>query len=268
MVMKILKAIGVCWLSSINFFVFGQSNTIEIDRLGKTQTPFTVPKRWVQSEIGFLKQVDKDPMFSITDKYFQHPVFFGRYGLSNRLEARIITEWATEKIIDNQSIDAASGINNFQLGLKANICNERGIKPEIALIGHYSFSKLRTINKISDTLDGANFRFVFQHTFSETFRLNYNIGMDWRYFTRQPFFVYTLSPRFKFDDNWIAFVEIFGFLRKKYKPQHSLSAGLGYNINDNFRLDVSGGVKLNRHTPDYFFSIGSSFRFRTATRNN
>ena len=69
---------------------------------------------------------------------------------------------------------------------------------------------------------------------------------SWRNFRSDPTYIYTFSPRFKFEDNWCAFIEVFGYIWKKYKPEHSISVGLSYNINDNFRIDAAGGLKLNK----------------------
>lgn len=245
-----------------------QNSSIEIDRFGKTHSPFSVPKKWFQSEVGFLKQIHKFPRFSTADKYFQHPLFFGRYGLSNRIEARVITEWATEKSIGTSLTDVYTGMNTFQLGFKANFIKEKGIKPEIALIAHYTFNSLRTLTGKTDTIDGANFRFAFHHTLSESVWLNYNVGMQWEFFRDEPAYIYTLSPRIKIEEKWQAFVEVFGFIWKDDAPHHSISAGLGYNVNDDFKIDAAGGIKLNKHAPDNFYTIGCSYRFRTKKEND
>ena len=249
------------------FETYAQNDVIEIDRLGKSNTPFTIPKKWAQFESGFLKQTDKDPQSNSIDKYFQHPLFLGRYGLSNRIEARLITEWVSEKRISTPIRVQYTGINTFQLGFKANFIKEKGIRPEIALIAHYSFNSLRTLTGKTDTIDGANFRFAFQHTLNKNLLLNYNVGMEWEIFRNEPTYIYTFSPRFKFEDNWCAFIEVFGYIWKKYKPEHSISAGLSYNINDNFRIDAAGGLKLNKRTPDNFYTLGCSFRFNTNNKN-
>jgi hypothetical protein len=256
----------VCLILSLQLLflkVNAQNSTIETDRFGKTHTPFSLPKKWFQSEIGLLKQTDKVPEFKLTDKYFQHPLFFARYGLTNRIEARVITEWATEKTIDTNLTDVYTGINTFQAGFKANFVKEKGIRPEIALIAHYSFNSLRTLTGKMDTIDGANFRFAFQHTLSDNVWLNYNAGMHWDYFGHEPAFIYTFSPRLKFEEKWQGFVEVFGFIWKDDAPYHTISAGLAYNVNDNFKIDAAAGIKLNKHTPDNFYTIGTSFRFRT-----
>lgn len=261
--MKIRIFLFLLPLIFIAFKTTAQNEVIQTDRFGKTYTPFSIPKKWFQSEIGFLKQTDKVPEFSITDKYFQHPLFFGRYGLSNRIEARLTTAWATEKAIGPNITDVYTGIHTFQLGLKANFVKEKGVKPEIALTAHYAFNRLRTLTGKTDTIDGANFRFAFQNTLSENIWLNYNAGMQWDYFGEAPAYLYTLSPRFKLEDKWQGFVEVFGFIWRDDAPHHSISAGLGYNVNDDFKIDAAGGIKLNINAPDNFFTIGCSYRFRT-----
>lgn len=249
------------------FETYAQNDVIEIDRFGKSNIPFTVPKKWLQLESGFLKQTDKyDIRFKET--FFQHPVITNRYGLSKRVELRFVTDWVTRRENDMVGTTYSSGISTFDVGGKFNFIKEKGIKPEIALVAHYSFNGLTTENSAADTIDGANFRFAFQHTIKETLCLNYNIGMSWGDFRSDPTYIYTFSPRFKFEDTWCAFIEVFGYIWKKYKPEHSISAGLSYNINDNFRIDAAGGLKLNKRTPDNFYTLGCSFRFNTNNKND
>ena len=122
---------------------------------------------------------------------------------------------------------------------------------------------MRTLTGKTDTIDGANFKFAFQHTLSDNVWLNYNVGMDWEYFGKEPAYIYTLSPRFKIEEKWQAFVEVFGFIWKDDAPHNSISAGLGYNVNDNFKIDAAGGIKLSKSAPDNFYTIGCSYRFKT-----
>ena len=246
---------------------YAQNDVIEIDRLGKSNTPFTVPKKWLQFENGFLKQIDKIPT-PFKETFFQHPVITSRYGLSKRIELRLVSDWATRREDVVIRTFYYSGISIADLGGKINFVKEKGIKPEIAFIAHYSFNRLKTVSFGRDSIDGANFRFAFQHTIKESLWLNYNIGMSWRNFRGDPTYIYTFSPRFKFEDNWCAFIEVFGYIWKKYKPEHSISAGLSYNINDNFRIDAAGGLKLNKRTPDNFYTLGCSFRFNTNNKND
>ncbi|MBL0146748.1 MAG: transporter [Chitinophagaceae bacterium] len=253
----------------VSLVTFAQTEKVITDRPGKTLSPITVPKKWIQFESELSKQKDKLKEIGITDIYFRHPSLLTKFGLGKRLELRLITELATLKV--KYTFDPPyirTGIKTVQLGGKLNFLKEKGIRPEVSLIAHYDFHRLRTIYAGKDTLDGGNFRLAMQHTLSEKVEVGYNIGMEWEYFRYfKTAYTYTLSPKFTINEKWLAYIELFGYIWKKEKPENSIDAGFAYFINDNFKLDASAGFGINKKAPDNFFSIGASFRFKTNRSN-
>jgi Putative MetA-pathway of phenol degradation len=255
---KIICSIILVFFS---FAAFAQVEKIETDRLGETNTPSTVPSKWMQFETGSLLQIEKHYP-SLKDYFIQHPSLLLKYGIGSRFELRLITDLATIKEENVNGTTLRTGITNVQLGGKINFLKEKGLRPKVSLIAHYDFRRFRTLYK-GDTIDAANFRFSMQHTLSNTISIGYNIGMKWKRFRSSPAYIYTLSPRFNITEKWFAFVEVFGFIWKKYSPEHSIDFGAAYNISDNFKIDASAGFGLNKKAPDNFYSIGASFRFKT-----
>ncbi|GAB2821527.1 transporter [Ferruginibacter profundus] len=245
-----------------------QVEKIDTDRPDQTESAFTVPKKWVQFESGFLKEVDKGPddrFYKVKDILFQHPSLLSKYGVSKRLELRLITDFVTYKSTQNSSvIETKTGIDNVQFGAKLNFFNEKGLRPKTSLIAHYNFGGLRTIYK--DTKDGFNFRFTMQHTISEKIALGYNLGMEWDRFGEPGAYSYTFAPGFNLSEKWYAYVEAFGFIRKNEKPENSIDGGIAYYVTDNFKIDASAGFGLNKKAPDYYFAVGTSFRFKTGSQ--
>ena len=86
--------------------------------------------------------------------------------------------------------------------------------------------------------------------------------MEWKRVRSQPAYVYTFSPRFVFNEKWLAFVEFYGFAWKKRNPENSIDGGLAYNLNENLKIDASAGFGLNKNAPDFFYGIGASLRFK------
>ena len=239
-----------------------QSEKIETDRPGETNTPATVPKKWIQIETGFLMQIEKHSS-KLKDHFIQHPSLLSKYGIGNRIELRLLTEWGTIKEQFVNDTTSRTGITNVQLGGKVNFLQEKGLRPKTSLIAHYNFRRLRTLYK--DTIDGANFRFAMLHTLSKTISIGYNIGMNWNRFGFPPAYMYTFSPRFNISEKWFAYIEVFGSFKRprKYSPENNIGAGFAYNVNDNFKIDASAGLGLSKEAPDKFYSIGASFRFKT-----
>jgi Putative MetA-pathway of phenol degradation len=245
-----------------------QVEKIDTDRPDQTESAFTVPKKWMQFESGFLKEVEKGPdnqFYKLKDIVFQHPSLLSKYGVSKRFELRLITDFATYKSTQNSSvIETETGIDNVQFGGKLNFFDEKGLRPKISLIAHYDFAGLRTIHK--DTIDGVNFRFTMQHTLSEKISLGYNLGMEWERFGEPAAYTYTFAPGFNLGEKWYAYVEAFGFIWKNEKPENSVDAGIAYYVSDNFKIDASAGFGLNKKAPDHYFALGTSFRFKTSNK--
>ncbi len=257
-----IKFILATNLILISITASAQLKKIETERPGKTNTPATVPNKWMQFETGLLMQTEKiNP--PKRDLYIQHPYLLTKYGVGNRAEIRLITELVTIKEINVNGNTIRTGINSVQLGGKLNFLKEKGIRPKTALIAHYDFRRLRTLYR-GDSIDGANFRFAMQHTLSKTISLGYNIGMEWRRFGSPPDYIYTFSPSFNISEKLIAYIELFGFIWKNQNPENSIDGGFAYYITDNFKIDASSGFGLNKKAPDNFYSIGASFRFNFA----
>jgi len=196
---------------------------------------------------------------------FQHPTLLSKYGVSKRFELRLITDFVTEKIKqNNELVENETGIDNVQFGGKFNFFDEKGWRPKTSLIAHYDFAHLRTMHK--DTIDGFNFRFTLQKTISEKLSLGCNLGMEWARFGDAPAYTYTFAPGFNLSEKWYAYIEAFGFIWKDDKPENSIDGGIAYFVNDNFKVDVSAGLGLSKYAPDYYFAVGSSFRFKTSRK--
>ncbi len=259
------KLICSIYITLFSLNVFAQVEKIETDRPGETNSPATVPKKWVQIETGLLMQIEKHYP-KLKDHFIQHPSLLSKYGIGNRIELRLLTELGTIKEQFANDTTSHTGITNVQLGGKVNFLQEKGLRPKTSLIAHYNFRRLRTLYK--DSIDGANFRFAMLHTLSKTILIGYNIGMNWNRFGSPPAYIYTFSPRFNINEEWFAYIEVFGSFKrpKEYNPENSFGAGFAYYINDNFKIDASGGFGLSKDAPDNYFALGASIRFKTMNK--
>jgi hypothetical protein len=250
----------------LSICTIAQITKIETDRPRQTNTPSTTPHKWLQSEVGFQKQNYRfQPV--LKDVYFQQPSLLAKYGVGNKFEVRIITEFAYVKE-ENVTVNTIyKGTNNSQIGAKFNFLKQRGFIPKTAIIAHYRFNTLNTNPIGRDSINGANFRFAMLHTISDNFSLGYNLGMDWDEFGSPTVYLYTFSPRFSFSEDWLVFIELYGFIEKNRVPKTSADVGLSYCINDNFKIDASGGTRINKDVRIKFYSLGASFRFKTAKDN-
>ncbi|MGK4566620.1 hypothetical protein [Flavobacterium sp. 3HN19-14] len=108
-------------ISCYNTSFAQEKEPIETDRPDQTETPAIVPKGMFQMENGFS--------FEKTDgnsEYLLLPSALWKYGLNDRFEFRLITEFASGKTAGTK----ISGINPVLVGFKVEIAEEKGIWPK------------------------------------------------------------------------------------------------------------------------------------------
>lgn len=255
--MKIV-AFAICFLLFGCSLYAQMTDKIETDRPDQTESPYTVPKKWLQVETGFNIENDKSGA-----REFVHPTVLSKYGLSQRFELRLITEFISFQtpVIIPQGNDIITGLQPVEVGGKLALFEEKGARPKTSLIFHTAIPKAAS-KKFQQTNWAPNFRFTMQNTLSGIISLGYNLGMEW-YGEEEtkPSFIYTLAPGFNVGEKWYAYVEIFGFLNSDNHPQHSVDGGIAYNFSNNTKIDLSGGFGITSHTAlKNYIAVGFSFR--------
>jgi hypothetical protein len=236
-------------LSISNYAQSQDFPSIQTDRPDQTECPFITPKGYIQFENGF--SIEKSNSETTT---LVLPTILTKFGINDHFELRLITEYTVER-------KETSGINPVLIGFKARLFEEKGIIPTTSFIGHMSFPYLASKN-YKTTYYASEFRFTMQHTISEKLSLSYNLGAEWNGETAEPVFIYTLTSGYSISETISGYVELYGFMLQIDKPDHRFDAGLNYLFNPNHQLDVSAGFGLSKISPDYFISLGYSFRFK------
>lgn len=227
------------------------------DRPGKTLTPLITPKNTFLLEAGFSRDKEKIGQ-GLKDLYWEHPNLLIKYGAWKSLEFRLNTGYVSKRSEATNSITKKSGIKEFRPGLKFNITNYNDIKPTISLIANYKLSRFPITNS-GDTIDGANILLAIKHDITKNFIIAYNIGIDWQYFTFNPAYIYSFSPKFLLDDKWLLFAEVYGSMWEHRGPLFSGQAGLSYYITDKLAVDISGSIGLNKATRNRIIGVGASY---------
>lgn len=225
---------------------------IQTDRPDQTECPFIVPAKYIQVESGFMYEKTGDSENSVT-----HPSVLWKYGISSRLEFRLITELETDKFRGGKG----SGLNPVTVGFKTNLTQEHGIIPTVSFIGHLTIPDLAG-KDMKVTYYAPAFRFTMQHSLSDKISLGYNLGAEWDGESPEPTFIYTLTSGFELSEKLGSYIELYGFAPQKGNVDHRFDGGLTYLITSNVMVDLSGGVGLTPNAPDYFISTGFSFRFK------
>ena len=239
-----------------------QTTSFETDRPGLSFSPFTTPKNWVQLEAGFSREASKEN----GDFDYEIPQLLTKYGLHKNVELRLLTTYGRQVRFSSNDTSRDGGLRNLEIGAKWKFLKQKHIIPHTALIAQYISRGLNT-HPFRDSVDNFFIRLAMQHNFSPHFSMKYNLGINWRLLNTDYFYIYSISPRFHFAENWMVYVEAFVNVWDKRKPRHILSGGVSYLFNDRIQLDASYGRKINEFFPTHFISIGGSFRFQTSDSN-
>ncbi len=230
---------------------------IQTDRPDQTESPFTVPKYYLQAEYGFSFEKTNGSLQSV---YW--PSVLWRYGISNRLEFRLVTELLTLKTEDRK----ISGLNPLTVGFKLNLFKSRGVIPATSFLGLLTTSGLGS-KEFRTTHYSPSFKFAMENDLSDQMTIGYNLGAQWNGETSDPSFLYSLSIGFAIIRNLSGYTEIYGYFPYRSIPDHRFDTGVSYLISKNIQTDLSGGLGLSRESPAFYIAAGFSFRFSTVKSN-
>jgi hypothetical protein len=223
---------------------------IETDRPDQTESPSIVPKGMIQVETGFsFEQTDDDIKNLLT------PSVLWKYGVTDKFELRLITEFASEDTVG----ETLSGFKPILVGLKVSLSEEKGIIPKTSFIAHLLLPNIASEDFKAEHYAGE-FRFTMQHTLSDKVKLGYNLGAEWDGESPDATFVYTFTTGFSITEKFGIYAEVFGFAPENETAYHSFDGGITYLLSDNAMIDASGGFGLTENAPDYYAALGFSFR--------
>jgi hypothetical protein len=226
--------------------------SIQTDRPDQTECPFITPKHYFQLENGFSYEKNNK-----NSELIVAPTILTRFGINNFFELRLITEY----VVSKENSTTYPGINPILIGFKTRLLEEKGIIPSTSLIAHIGIPDLAS-SEYRANYYYPEFRFTMQHTISDKQSLSYNIGAEWDGIDKKPTFIYTLTTGYSLTETIGAYVEFYGFVSQMGKADHRFDLGLTYLFNPNHQLDVSGGFGLSAISPEYYFALGYSFRFK------
>lgn len=235
-----------------------QVEKIDTDRPDQTESANTVPRNYLQAEFGFNKENMLNKNYDLL-----YPTALFRYGLTKfefRLEANLRSTY--EQLTPHPK--RSTGFDPVKIGFKAALWEEKNWLPKTTLIAGIGLAGVAS--KILKTDHLAPFFSVsMQNSLTNTISLGYNLGAEWDGFTVTPSWIYTFAPGLNLGQKWYTYLEVFGSVRKNERPQHNLDTGLGYYINNDIKVDISGGIGISSAAPKSYMAIGGSFRFNTRT---
>jgi len=232
---------------------------IVTDRPDQTESPTLVPKGYFQIETGgFYTEDEDDNDFKTTSLGYNTTLL--RYGLLDNLELRLGWDNTETKFEANgrELENTLNGFSTMLLGIKVGITEEKGWLPEIGLLGHLNLPFLAGQDYRPETT-GADFRFSFSHTLSETSSLSYNLGAAWGDDSSELAYVYTLVYGISLSERIGFYAELYGDLPEDSTANHLWDSGFTYLAQPNLQFDVTVGTGFNTDQK-FLVSAGVSYR--------
>ena len=227
------------------------SQSIITDRPDQTESAITVEPGILQIESGIINQVNGDGVNRFRNLII--PTNLIRYGISNRVELRMVFELDGKKTTTNPSYQFALG--NLELGAKIGLNKHDDSKINIGLLSHLKlpksdgekfFKNLAFINRIS-----------LEHQISEIASLGYNLGYNY-FINSLGNFIYTIAFGYAMTERISLYLEPYGNIFINDIPLSNFDFGVTYLLKSNLQLDMSFGYGLNNSMN--YQSIGISWK--------
>ena len=229
--MKKLIYIVLLFICSNNY-----AQTISTDRPSAlTENASTLLDNGLQLETGILINSDFKELDTSSI-----PNFLMRYGITNKIEIRIINDLLYDEL-------GKISLGNWTLGSKIQL-----IKTD-----QYAISVLPSIEfdgfsgEFSTIIEQPiNTKIVGSWALSSSLGLGYTLG----YTLNDNILGYSLLISKSLNDNFTTFIELYGF-----NNEINIDTGLAYLINEKLQFDTYFGTGLN--TKMIFGSVGLSYLF-------
>ena len=231
------------------------SQDLITDRPDQTESSSVVPKGTVQIETGLFFEKDNMDVngHEISAEYLHLATTLFRIGVLDFLELRVASEYETDKIADSEM----SGMNGLELGTKIGLTDEKGWKPESALI---LSAGLPVGNKdLTGDRVVPGFLFALSYTLSDRLGFGTNLGGEYREDEVWEN-IYSAALGITISEDVGGFVEIYGSKARDEETSVLFDTGLTWLLKPNMQLDTSFGYAFTEDAPDWFINGGFTIR--------
>lgn len=245
-------------LNSLTIAAFAQQEKPELvtDRPDQTEASTLIPKGALQFETGFV--FEKDNGGNSRTENFTWNTSLLKYGISNNLELRLISEYLEQRSRNEESTVDVKGLSPVAIGFKLKVAEANGVWPQTALIAHVNLKS--GSKEFRPDYTAIDFRFTFAHDVGDKFSISYNVGAEWDGIQPEATFLYTFALGYTVTNRLAVFAETYSFFPEAHKADHRFDAGFTFAIAPLVQCDVSGGLGLSENAPDLFVGTGLSFR--------
>lgn len=233
----------------INCAVAQKQNT---DISDETEEVSTLKKGSLQIESAMLYNHFSDHPYALINESMI------RYGLSSRLEVRLLTEQGKEKeqFIEN----TVQSMNAVAVGIKLAMLKSKGVLPAITLVPYLQVPV--TYSKDVKAYWSPTILLAFQHELHEHWKLDYHAGVQQQAFSTEWSFPFSASLHYEVSDKLDMFTEYFSQFQPGEDPFHNLGGGLVWRAVHGLQVFISGGSSITYSPDNYFFKLGIGWMAR------
>lgn len=236
-----------------------EPGALSTDRPVQSETPFTVPKRHLQFEMGVNYEQGNEHAYNLNTA----PNLLIKYGLTERLELRMTNNYINLENRNKSFIDGSdsnhtiSGVDDPLFGLKYKLVGAGGgntnavvsLSSKVNAWGAEEFEQINTNLLLRATMARS-----FTDSWYAIVGLEYGFydGIDDQIF-------YVVQTGYSFSFGLTALIEYYGYSSIS-EVKDAVNGALVYLINDRHQVDLSGGVGIDDNFYSHYFSLGYSFR--------
>jgi len=229
--------------------IFEQINAqIVTDRPDQTESSSTVGIGNLQIESGILVGYTGNEITSV--RQILLPTNLLRYGLTQEIELRLLSQFETYKIGDT----SIQGISDLEIGTKIQILQDENKNTEIAFLSHL-IVPTGTLELTGDTFGTIN-KLSISHQLGNSLAFGYNLGYNY-FGENSGDFTYSLALGTSVNEKVSIYIEPYGEVVDFKEFVLNFDAGITYLANDNLQFDFSFGTGVNERMN--YISVGFSW---------
>ncbi len=234
--------------------LFAQVPELVTDRPDVTESANIVPKGSLQLEHGFSMNVSRDE----TQLGLLSTLL--RYGVNDYFELRgeifPVSDWEGSLL--------NTGFTPSSLGMKVRLNPHQGQAPELALLTHYTFSKLAT-SEWQENFNSLRVLFAAQTGITDRLSAGTNAGFSYTGSSSTLRYVYSVSFGYSLSERIGLFAEQFTESGAAgYPAAFFVDGGATWLVAPLCQLDINGGFSLSEQG-SYFLGMGVSWRIDPQT---
>ncbi len=235
-----------------------QIRPIFTDRSSQTDAVDIMPAGRVQFEVGYF--FFTEDAGSIETSGSSIPNLKIKYGISEKFEVNIITNYQTLKVEIPGSTNKFNGLSPLSIGGKLMIKDGDGPNPKMSATGNVIFPTLGSEDFENDDLN-AIFRLIMENDLGSGWAMTYSVGVD--ILDNDNPFAGTIMFGKGFSDQISAWAEVFASFINDAGDPYGVDFGIAYLVSDDLSVDASFALPLNDNAIDFFFNLGFGWKLDT-----